>query len=158
MVLTGYLGESGRAGVSRLYVDLSFSEFVEVADDDILAKRSPDANQDPLGGTVLWVKRDTTLLRTTVCSADEQAAFLKGKITANALRRSRMELPAARKLADLGVVREGLRTLCTTPRVGGQIARINLPSNITILAAVSGRKPPLCRRLLLTPFRNSSGR
>ena len=67
VVLRGYLGKSTRAGFSRLYVDLSFSEFVEVADEDILAKRSLPANQDPLGGTVLWVKRSATLLRATVC-------------------------------------------------------------------------------------------
>ena len=153
VVLRGYLGKSTRAGFSRLYVDLSFSEFVEVADEDVLAKRSLAADQDPLGGTVLWVKRNATLLRATVCLAQEHAAFLKGEITASALRRSRMELPVGRKLAGLGVQRAGLRTLCTTPRVGA-IARILHD----VLPAVSGRGPPSCRRLLLTPFRNSSRR
>src|SRR5262245_14029206 len=99
VVLRGYLGKSTRAGFSRLYVDLSFSEFVEVADEDVLAKRSLATNQDPLGGTVLWVKRNATLLRTTVCLAQEHAAFLKGEITANALRRSKMELPVGRRRA-----------------------------------------------------------
>ena len=101
VVLRGYLGKSTRAGFSRLYVDLSFSEFVEVADEDVLAKRSLAANLDPLGVTVLWVKRNATVLRATVCLAEEQAAFLKGAITASALRRSRMELPVALKLARL---------------------------------------------------------
>jgi hypothetical protein len=107
VVLRGYLGKSVRAGVSRLYVDLSFSEFVEVADEDVLAKRSLDASQNPLGGTVLWVKRNAALLRATACLAQEHAAFLKGEITANALRRSRMELPVGRRLADLPVQRGG---------------------------------------------------
>jgi hypothetical protein len=107
VVLRGYAGKSTRAGFSRLYVDLSFSEFVEVADEDVLAKRSLAANQGPLGGTVLWVKRNATLLRATVCLAQEHAAFLKGEITASALRRSKMELPVGRKLADLGVQRGG---------------------------------------------------
>jgi hypothetical protein len=107
VVLRGYLGKSTRAGFSRLYVDLSFSEFVEVADEDVLAKRFLAANQDPLGGTVLWVKRSATLLRATVCLAQEHAAFLKGAITASALRRSRMELPVGRRLADFGVQRGG---------------------------------------------------
>lgn len=107
VVLRGYLGQSTRAGFSRLYVDLSFGEFVEVADEDVVAKRSLAANQDPLGGTVLWVKRNATLMRATVCLAREHAAFLTGEIAASALRRSKMELPVARKLADLGVQRGG---------------------------------------------------
>jgi hypothetical protein len=107
VVLRGYLGKSVRAGVSRLYVDLSFSEFVEMADEDVLAKRSLDANQDPLGGTVLWVKRNAKLLRATVCLAQEHAAFLKGEIIANTLRRSKMEPPAGRRLADFAVQRGG---------------------------------------------------
>lgn len=125
VVLKGYLGESARAGVSRLYVNLSFREFVEVADEDILAKRSLDA--DPLGGNVLWVKRNATLLRATVCLAEEQAAFLTGEITAHALRRSRMELPVRMRLAAAGgPVNEGptdplfyssCRT-CAGPRCG----------------------------------------
>jgi hypothetical protein len=103
VVLRGYLGKSARAGFSRLYVDLTFSEFVEVADEDVLANRSLAENQDSLGGTVLWVKRNATLLRATVCLAQEHAAFLTGGITASALRRSRMELPAGRRVADLGL-------------------------------------------------------
>lgn len=107
VTLRGYLGKSDRAGFSRLYVDLRFSEFVEVADEDVLARRSLAANQDALGGTVLWVKRNATLLRATVCLAQEHAAFLQGAITASSLRRSRMELPVGRRLADLGVQRGG---------------------------------------------------
>jgi hypothetical protein len=107
VVLRGYLGKSTRAGYSRLYVTLSFNEYVEVADDDVVANRSLAPDQDPLGGTVLWVKRDATLLRATVCSAQEQAAFLRGGITASALRRSRMELPVARNLGYLRAQSEG---------------------------------------------------
>jgi hypothetical protein len=102
VALRGYLGNSARSGFLRLYVDLSFGEFVEVADEDVLARRSL-ADQDALGGTVLWVKRNATLLRATVCLAQEHAAFLTGGITATALRRSRMELPVAPQLARLGV-------------------------------------------------------
>ncbi|KGT75355.1 hypothetical protein MA20_33270 [Bradyrhizobium japonicum] len=92
VVLRGYLGMSARAGFSRLYLDVSFSEFVELADEDILARRSLAVNQDSLGGTVLWVKLSTTLLRTTVSFAQEQTAFLKGEITASALHHARMGL------------------------------------------------------------------
>jgi hypothetical protein len=101
VVLRGYLGKSTRAGFSRLYVDLSFSEFVEVADEHVLARRSLAATEDPLGATVLWIERNATLLRTRVCSAEEHAGFLRGEITASALRGSKMELPVGRKLADL---------------------------------------------------------
>jgi hypothetical protein len=93
VVLRGHLGKSTQAGYSRLYLNLSFNEYVEVADEDVVANRSSD---NPLGFTVLWVKRDAKLLRATVCSAQEQAAFLRGGIAAGALRRSRMELPVAR--------------------------------------------------------------
>jgi hypothetical protein len=105
VVLRGYLGKTTRAGFSRLYVDVSFNEYVEVADEDIVANRSLAAS--PLGGTVLWVKRNAKLLRATVCLAQEHAAFLKGEIIASALRRSRMDLPVGRRLADLGVQRRG---------------------------------------------------
>jgi hypothetical protein len=107
VVLRGYLGKSTREGVSRLYVNLNFTEYVEVADADVVANRSLAANQNPLGGTMLWVKRNATLLRATVCLAQEHAAFLTGEITASALRRSKMELPVGRKLAYLGVQRGG---------------------------------------------------
>ena len=40
VVLRGFLGNSTRAGYSRLYVDVTFSAFVEVADEDVLARRS----------------------------------------------------------------------------------------------------------------------
>jgi hypothetical protein len=106
VVLRGYSGKSTQAGFSRLYVDLSFSEFVEVADEDVLARRSL-ADQDALVGTVLWVKRNARLLRATVCLAQEHAAFLTGGITASALRGSRMELPAGRKISALGVQSNG---------------------------------------------------
>jgi hypothetical protein len=107
VVLRGYLGKSARARFSRLYVNLNFTEYVEVADEDVVATRALPANHNPLGGTVLWVKRNATLLRATVCSAQEHAAFLTGEITASALRRSKMELPVGRKLADLVVQRGG---------------------------------------------------
>jgi len=102
VVLSGYSGKSARAGFSRLYVDLSFSAFVEVADEDVLARRSLAADQNPLGGTVLWVKREATLLRATVCLAQEHAAFLKGEIAASASRRYQMGYPVGRSRADLG--------------------------------------------------------
>jgi len=105
VVLSGYLGTSTRRGYSRLYVDLGFSEFVEVADEDVLARRSLAGDQDPLGGTVLWVKRTATLLRATVSTAQEHAAFLKGEITAS--HQSQMELPVWRKLAEFGIQRGG---------------------------------------------------
>lgn len=101
VVLRGYLGKSTQAGFSRLYVDVGFSEFVEVADEDVLARRSL-ADQDGLGGTMLWVKRTATVLRAAVCIAQEHAAFLTGAITASASRRSRMELPAGRSLTNFG--------------------------------------------------------
>lgn len=101
VVLRGYLGTTTRKGFSRLYVDVSFSAFVEVADDDVVARRSLAADQDPLGVTVLWVKRNATVLRATIGAAEQQAAFLKGGIT-SALRQSRMELPAARNLRGFG--------------------------------------------------------
>lgn len=106
VVLKGHLGKSARAGFSRLYADLSFNEFVELADDDVLARRSV-SKQDPLGGSLLWVKRDATLLRSTVCSAQEHAAFLTGEITASALRRSKLEYPVERKLDEFAIQRGG---------------------------------------------------
>jgi hypothetical protein len=108
VVLTGYLGKSTRAGFSRLYVDLSFGEYVEVADEDAVASRSLAANQNPLGGTVLWIKRNATVLRAKVCLAQEHAAFLKGEITASASHRSKIELPVGRNLADHGDQLAGL--------------------------------------------------
>ncbi|MEU8007097.1 hypothetical protein AB0B66_38550 [Catellatospora sp. NPDC049111] len=107
VVMRGFLGKSDRAGFSRLYADLNFSEFVEVADDDVVASRSLAGNQNPLGGTVLWVRRTATLLRATVCTAREHSAFLQGEITAKALHRSRMELPVGRRPVDVPVLRGG---------------------------------------------------
>ena len=106
VVLRGYSGKSNRAGFTRIYVDVTFSEFFEVADADVLARRSV-ADQDALGGSMLWVKREATLLRANVCLAHEHAAFLTGEITARALARSKIEVAAGRRLSDVAVLRGG---------------------------------------------------
>ena len=49
VVLKGYLGKSTRAGFSRLYVNLSFSEYVEVADEDVRRQPLPCCKPKPSG-------------------------------------------------------------------------------------------------------------
>ncbi len=57
-ILTGFLGRSVRDGYWRVYLSSRLDDYVEVAADDIL-ESAPAAADEPMAGTIVWVRRDT---------------------------------------------------------------------------------------------------
>jgi hypothetical protein len=58
-LLNGYVGESSSEDKIRLYADSSLAEYVDIAKADIL--HSIPNNDDPLGGSQLWVKQSASI-------------------------------------------------------------------------------------------------
>jgi hypothetical protein len=89
MRLAGYLGKSARRGFWRLYLTLELSDYVEVAEDDIIHSQALVSQDDPLAGTVVWVRSDATLQHVRTESRQAQAEFLQGDITGAFLANTR---------------------------------------------------------------------
>ena len=77
-ILVGFLGKSTQEGYQRLYFTPDLSEYVEVPPGGILHTRPLPPEQSALGGTMVWVKGDTTLEYRRIVSSQVQAAFLQG--------------------------------------------------------------------------------
>jgi hypothetical protein len=80
LLLHGYAGDSSEAGHTRLYFDPQLSSYVEIPDDAILHSQEIPAAQSPLGGTYVWIKRDTQVIHGQPTPARQKGAFLEGPI------------------------------------------------------------------------------
>jgi hypothetical protein len=81
LVFTGFLGRSTREGYWRLYLSPSLDRYLEVAASDIIHSQSLANEQNPVGGSALWLKSDATLaLQTRTNPQQVQAQFLVGQI------------------------------------------------------------------------------
>lgn len=58
--LEGYIGKSNEENHCRVYFDKALSDFIDVAFDDILHNVSNTKEEDPLGGSKLWLKAQAT--------------------------------------------------------------------------------------------------
>jgi len=102
--LFGFLGKSTREGFWRLYVSPDLDEYVEVPEDAMIHREQLAREQSALGGTVIWVKRDATLLHTRTVSREAQAGFLDGSIVTAYLRGAKAgALLGQNALAGLGL-------------------------------------------------------
>jgi hypothetical protein len=82
VVFFGFLAGRMPGGRCRLYVTLQMSEFVEVAEQDVvMTKPVLESAQFPLGGTYMWVKRGADVQYTRVTSRYVQAELLSGALT-----------------------------------------------------------------------------
>src|SRR3989442_468337 len=79
VVLVGALGKSTLSGHIRLYMDLEFSDYVEIPEAAVVHKEEfgAEATQGAVGAQV-WVKRDAQVITHSVRRA--QAEFLSGDI------------------------------------------------------------------------------
>ena len=106
VIYSGYLGKSTRDGYWRLYLNATMDNYIEVAETDISYSESLESRENPLGGTILWVKKDAKIIHTQTQNANAQASFLSGDIT------SRM-LPGA--IGGIDTARVVAATPITTP-------------------------------------------
>ena len=66
IVLTGFLGTSGRGGYRRLYLDVTLKDYVEIPNDDVRHVEWVGAEQSVFGRkATLWVRRGAALEYTT---------------------------------------------------------------------------------------------
>jgi len=82
-VLVGFLGKSTGERHWRLYLTPTLSEYVEFAENDVVHSHSFDSDDNRLGGTAVWVKREANLRHTRSASREAQADFLRGAISAS---------------------------------------------------------------------------
>lgn len=67
----------------RLYLNIEFSEYLEFSKDSVVYQLDLASEQNPLGGTIIWISRSATIYQTSAASRVRQASFLQGNITAN---------------------------------------------------------------------------
>ena len=79
-MLAGFLGQSPRKGYWRLYLTLELNEYVEFSAEDCLHSQPLRTEQNPLGGTIVWIKRDAKLQHTRATPTRTQAEFLQGEV------------------------------------------------------------------------------
>ncbi len=77
-MLTGWFGEAGEEGYRRLYTDAELSNYVDIPDDAILYSE-PLKDVQPLGGVLVWIKRDAAL-KPGGSASSRAARFLQGQV------------------------------------------------------------------------------
>lgn len=95
-ILVGYVGRSSQPEYWRLYLTPVLDVYVEIPQDAIVHSQSLANEQNPMGGTMLWVKHDTDVVlcrRTNL--RQRQGQFLSGEIVSQADRRGMTGAEAA---------------------------------------------------------------
>ena len=62
VMLTGYIGESSEEGHIRMYEGSNLARFFEIPESAILHAEPNTKEEDPLGGSKIWVKADTVFI------------------------------------------------------------------------------------------------
>jgi hypothetical protein len=96
-LLSGYLGKSDRDGVWRIYLNLEFNEYLEIAEGDILHVEKLGREGESQAGAWMWVTPGAAVEHVRPERRRAQGEFLAGDITALFLRRSaagRFGMPA----------------------------------------------------------------
>jgi hypothetical protein len=101
-VLAGFLGKSTRRGHWRLYLTPTLNEYVEFAEDDVVHSHSLETDENRLGGTVVWVRREANLVHTKAVSREAQADFLHGDIATRYLVAARSGGPLGLPIGGSG--------------------------------------------------------
>lgn len=79
-VMSGFLGHSPRREFWRLYLTPALDEYAEFPKADVVHSQRLDRARSPLGGTIVWVRRESTLLHTRTVLRQIQVGFLRGDI------------------------------------------------------------------------------
>jgi hypothetical protein len=79
-ILAGFLGRSSEAGNWRLYTP-QLDSYVEFSAGDVLHTQPLAAAHSPMGGTIVWLRRDATLKHARIRTRQAQAEFVQGDIT-----------------------------------------------------------------------------
>ena len=77
--LLGFIGPSPKEGRVRVYLELSFSSYCEVANDDVVKTAPVDAN-DAHSPTIVWIKNSAQVGLVKVGRLTGDASFVSGAI------------------------------------------------------------------------------
>ncbi|MBC7776572.1 MAG: hypothetical protein H7246_14150 [Phycisphaerae bacterium] len=81
VMLQGYIGDSDLDGHLRVYSDPALSDFIELPERDVLYCDPVNTDEDPLGGSRLWVKKTTVFTTGDPRHANRvKSSFLEGDI------------------------------------------------------------------------------
>jgi hypothetical protein len=94
--ISGFPGRSSRPKHVRVYLTLELSDYVEIPQDGVVHKESLQTPERPLGGVIVWVKREAKIHRVRSASREAQADFLRGSVAA-LLRGSAVPCPPPRR-------------------------------------------------------------
>lgn len=78
-LVSGYVGKSDREGRWRIYLNLEFSEYLEVSKEDVLHSERL-AEETSASGTWVWVKEDARVEHVRTRPKQARAEFLRGDI------------------------------------------------------------------------------
>jgi hypothetical protein len=81
-LMSGWLGKSSRPGYWRLYLTPKLSRYLEFEERAIRHHQRLTSADAPLGGTLVWVDRDASVLETQTSPRETQATFLDGEVMA----------------------------------------------------------------------------
>jgi hypothetical protein len=120
-MFVGLLGAGGQQGYWRLYFTTELKDFLEIREEDILLSKSLRTQENPLGGTALWVRADAEIQVTRRSSREREAEFLTGRITAAFLQ------GAAASGFSLGGLQVGGAGIKSIPPVESCVPALCLP-------------------------------
>jgi hypothetical protein len=80
ITLNGFLGKSSRSDSVRLYLTPRLNDYFDIREVDVVHTQSLETELNPLGGTMIWVKREAELLHTRTETLDIQTEFISGDI------------------------------------------------------------------------------
>lgn len=126
MLLYGYPGASSEEGHERLYLSADLGAYVEIPAAAILHRAAAPREQDPHGGTTLWVRRDAALIQKLAPAAQALAHFFAGAIQAQAAGPAPGAFPAI--------------------TIGGPVCGVTLPHICQIASAVCTVAGPCATR------------
>ncbi len=82
LLITGFLGPSSEPEHTRIYFDATLSRYVDAPTNEILHTEPLPKEQSPLGGSYIWLKRDTEVLFGKAGADRAKAKFFEGPVMA----------------------------------------------------------------------------
>jgi hypothetical protein len=128
-MVAGWLGRSTRSDRWRLYLTPELNRFVEFSEADVLHHRRLTLAEVTVGGTLVWLRRDATVLETRTGPRQGQASFLDGDLI------GLLHDPRAAQLFDLTMRLHPIAT--TTPCAVAASAKFCVAAGVVFGAAIT---------------------
>lgn len=81
----GFPANSGREDWDRLYLSLSFNEYIEFPHSGLIHVEDAGGPDNPFSGSMIWLRKDTPVEHYKMQSLDLQRGFLQGDIAGSHL-------------------------------------------------------------------------